>query len=182
MRTCAYALIAVGWATWLLPFILAHRNRGPATRVDRRARWGMLIQAVAYSALWQGKFWLRDIAWWQVFLSALFFLIAGLFSWTAASALGKQFRMEAALSSDHELVTSGPYKIVRHPVYSSMLCVLCGTGVIVTPASLMILSLCLFIIGTEIRVRVEERLLQSRFGEQFTDYSRRVSAYAPGIR
>jgi protein-S-isoprenylcysteine O-methyltransferase Ste14 len=40
----------------------------------------------------------------------------------------------------------------------------------------------LFAIGTEIRVRIEDRLLASRFGDQFLDYQRRVSAYIPFIR
>ena len=43
---------------------------------------------------------------------------------TGVGALGRQWRIDAGLNSDHELVQSGPYRIVRHPIYTSMLCLL----------------------------------------------------------
>jgi protein-S-isoprenylcysteine O-methyltransferase Ste14 len=60
-----------------------------------------------------------------------------------------------------------------------MLLVLCATGVIVTPWPLFLVSLIVFIIGTEIRVRTEEKLLASRFGEEFQEYKRTVPGYIP---
>ena len=82
-------------------------------------------------------------------------------------------------SDDHELITSGPYRFVRHPIYTSMLGVLLGTGSLVTPWWLFLPSLLLFIIGTEIRVRIEDHLLASQFGERFAEYQKRVPAYIP---
>jgi len=43
-------------------------------------------------------------------------------------------------------------------------------------------SVVLFFIGVEIRIRIEDALLASRFGETFRDYQRRVPAYLPFIR
>jgi protein-S-isoprenylcysteine O-methyltransferase Ste14 len=63
-----------------------------------------------------------------------------------------------------------------------MLCVLLGTGVVITPWWLLIVSLLFFFAGTEIRVRIEDRLLSSRFGGQFRDYRDRVPAYVPWVR
>ena len=63
-----------------------------------------------------------------------------------------------------------------------MLCILLGTGVLLTSLPLFLTSIVLFTVGTEIRVRVEDALLASRFGDQFRDYRRSVAAYIPFIR
>ena len=60
-----------------------------------------------------------------------------------------------------------------------MLVVLCATAVIITPWLLFLVSLVLFVAGTEIRVRTEEKLLASQFGDEFMDYKRAVPAYLP---
>ena len=63
----------------------------------------------------------------------VFFFLATLLSWTGARALGRQWRIDAGLSADHQLITSGPYRFVRHPIYTSMLSILLGTGFLITP-------------------------------------------------
>jgi len=111
------------------------------------------------------------------------FLAAGaLLSWTALRALGRQWRIDAGLSSDHELVRSGPYGLVRHPIYASMFCMFLGTGLMIALGWPFAAGFMLFVIGTEIRVRVEDSLLASRFGEQFRHYQRTVKAYIPLVR
>ena len=182
MPPYAYAILIAGWLTWLAPFLIAKRTRAPAGAVDRRARWGIMLEGVAYALLWQGKFWERPPAAWRLATSLAFFLLAAVLSWSATPALGRHWRVEAALSADHELVTTGPYGVVRHPIYASMLGVLLATGFMITPWWLFAPSLLVFIVGTEIRVRIEDRLLESRFAERFREYQRRVSAYIPGIR
>ena len=182
MPAYAYAILVVGWLLWLTPFLRARQSEKPAKQVDRRARWGILLVGVAYSLLGQSHFWERSPRPWQVAASIVLFLLASLLSWTGARALGRQWRIDAGLSSDHELVTSGPYRFVRHPIYTSMLGVLLGTGALITPWWLLLPSLLLFVIGTEIRVRIEDHLLASQFGEQFAGYKRRVPAYIPFIK
>jgi protein-S-isoprenylcysteine O-methyltransferase Ste14 len=63
-----------------------------------------------------------------------------------------------------------------------MLCMLLGTGFLITPLPLLVLGIAVFVAGTEIRVRSEDGLLHSRFGDQFRDYQRTVSAYVPFLR
>jgi protein-S-isoprenylcysteine O-methyltransferase Ste14 len=52
----------------------------------------------------------------------------------------------------------------------------------ITPLWLLLLAVLVFLVGTEIRVRVEDRLLSSRFAERFREYERSVSAYIPFLR
>jgi protein-S-isoprenylcysteine O-methyltransferase Ste14 len=63
-----------------------------------------------------------------------------------------------------------------------MFCLLLGTGFMITPPLLFLVAMILFICGTEIRVRIEDALLSSRFGDKFREYQRRVSAYIPLVR
>ena len=182
MPAYAYALLAVAWISWLTPFFLAQRQKQTARVVDRRARWGMLLMAIAYSLLWQGKFWLQPLPGWRIALGVLFLILASVLSWSGARALGRQWRMDAGLNSDHQLIRSGPYRFVRHPIYASMFSILLGTGFVLTSKWLFIAAVGVFITGAEIRVRVEDKLLGSHFGAEFQNYQHSVSAYIPFVR
>ena len=182
MTVFAYSVLAAGWLLWLAPFLLFNPKTGAAQKIDPRARWGILFIGIAYSALWQTHFWERSPALWQIALELPFFSLAATLSWTARRALGKQWRIEAGLNADHELITSGPYRILRHPIYTSMFCTLLGTGVLITPSWLLLISIAIFIAGTEIRVHVEDDLLSSHFGGRFEDYKQNVRAYIPFLR
>jgi protein-S-isoprenylcysteine O-methyltransferase Ste14 len=175
-------MLAVGWIVWFLPFPLNRWNFSVPQRRDNRARWGLALQLVAYSLLWQGHFWERSPGPWRTALAALFLILASTWSWTGVRALGRHLRFDAALSSDHQLVRSGAYRWLRHPIYTSMYCILLGTGFLFTPLPLFLASVVVFTAGTEIRVTVEDALLLSRFGDQFREYQRAVSAYIPFIR
>jgi protein-S-isoprenylcysteine O-methyltransferase Ste14 len=63
-----------------------------------------------------------------------------------------------------------------------MLCLLLGTGFLITPLPVLLLSVVPFMIGTEIRVRVEDALLAANFGESFQEYKRGVPAYIPFLK
>jgi protein-S-isoprenylcysteine O-methyltransferase Ste14 len=180
-RYC-YVTLASAWLVWFSPFVLRRKRPGKAQKMDVRARWGILLQFVAFSLLWQGRFWEQRPGFWRFALATSFLAAGCVLSWTAVGALGRQWRIDAGLNVDHQLIRSGPYSLVRHPIYTSMLCVFLGTGLIITPWFLFLAALVLFIAGTEIRVRTEDSLLASRFGEEFTNYKRYVPAYVPWLR
>jgi len=92
----------------------------------------------------------------RVVTSTAFFLLAAVLSWTATTALGHQWRIDAGLNPDHELVMTGPYRWVRHPIYTSMLGVLLASGLMVSSWWLLLISFLVFMAGTEIRVRIED--------------------------
>jgi protein-S-isoprenylcysteine O-methyltransferase Ste14 len=102
--------------------------------------------------------------------------------WQAVVHLGKQWRIQAGLYSDHELVRTGPYKVVRHPIYVALLGMLIGTGLVVSWWPIVILAGALFIAGMEIRIHAEDALLADRFGAAFEKYRATVAAYIPFLR
>jgi protein-S-isoprenylcysteine O-methyltransferase Ste14 len=86
------------------------------------------------------------------------------------------------LYEDHELVRTGPYAWVRHPIYASLLAMLLCTLLLLTPWQWSLAALVVFLAGTEIRVRTEDRLLASRFQDVFREYRKKVPAYVPFVR
>lgn len=175
----AYFLIVAGIVLWFYPFIPAHRKTPGASVVNRSSRWGVLLQLAAFTLMWQGHFWTRSLPWWRLAISITLFGLAIALSWTSSRALAGQLRIDAALGADHHLVRSGPYALVRNPIYTSMLLVDCATGIILTPWQLFAAALVLFFVGTQVRVRTEEKLLAERFGDEFRSYKRSVPAYIP---
>ncbi len=140
------------------------------------------MQCVGYSILWQSHFWEKSPEDWRTIVALCFFALACLLSWTAARSLGRQFRFDAAIDPAHTLVRAGPYRVIRHPIYTSMFCVLLATGIVVSPLKLLLASIAVFSAGTLIRMRIEDRLLEAQFGAEFLQYRRRVPGLLPFIK
>ena len=169
------------WVVWMLPFVLSKRPAasaasGPSRTLGHFADGTFIRGALAIPVL-------ADLPSGLAFGAGdCFPAVADVLSWTATRVLGKQWRVDAGLNAEHELITAGPYRIVRHPIYTSVLCMLWGTGFILLPLYLILIATIPALIGTEIRVRIEDGLLAARFGEQFDQYQRSVSAYIPFVR
>jgi protein-S-isoprenylcysteine O-methyltransferase Ste14 len=97
----------------------------------------------------------------------------------AARRLGKQWSIAARVVEGHELITDGPYAFVRNPIYAGMFGLLVATAIVYSRWYVLLPAAPLFLLGTSIRVRIEERLLREFFGEQFEEYARRVPALFP---
>jgi protein-S-isoprenylcysteine O-methyltransferase Ste14 len=176
---------SVFWAAWAYPFIFRapHKQKRESVTARGATLLGLVLEMIAYSIAFTFYFPMdiprNDL---RIAIALISGPIAGLLAWTSVTHLGRQFRITAGLYEDHELVTTGPYSIVRHPIYTSMLAILICTQSLLTPLRWAIPSLILFIAGTEIRVRAEDALLASRFGEKFQQYRKSVSAYIPFVR
>jgi protein-S-isoprenylcysteine O-methyltransferase Ste14 len=178
-----YIIVVVGVVLWMSPFVRTGWSTSATQSVDRRSRWGLVLELVGYTLMLQSRFWAMSPERWRVWASVVCFVIAVALSLTATRALGREhLRFDAAIGAEHELVRSGPYRLVRHPIYTSMLCVLWGVGFMAASPMLFVVATAVFLVGTEIRVRIEDQLLAARFGEQFEQYRRSTRAYLPLLR
>jgi len=100
---------------------------------------------------------------------------------TAVKTLGKEWSITARLVEGHKLATSGVYAHVRLPIYTGMFGMLLPTGIAYSKWISVVAAFIIFLIGTVIRVRSEERLLREAFGQRFDDYAMRVPAIVPGL-
>jgi protein-S-isoprenylcysteine O-methyltransferase Ste14 len=183
MTVLGSLVIVIGVIGWVLPFFLTGWSASAPQRLDRRARWGLGLEIAAYVLMLQGGLWATTPSRWRMLASVGCFVLANVLSWTSTRALGKRhLRFDAAIGANHELVQRGPYHLVRHPIYSSMLCILVGIGLMTAPPLLFVAATAVFLAGTEIRVRVEDSLLAARFGDEFRRYRRSTRAYVPLLR
>lgn len=96
----------------------------------------------------------------------------------AAVLLGPFLMHEAAIREDHVLIESGPYRFVRHPVYTGYLALLLGSGVASLNGCLLLLWPVSFV-GIRIQAASEERLLVARFGRDYERYAGRAGRLVP---
>ena len=99
----------------------------------------------------------------------------------AARTLGRQWSLVARVIDNHELVMQGPYAVVRNPIYLAMFGMLVATGLAVSRWQALIVATVVFLAGSAIRIRSEERLLREAFGRQFDEYASRVPALFPRV-
>lgn len=173
------------WFAWLYPFLFLapHRQHRQSITVAAPTRVGLLLECLAIFLAFILQRPADDPPAIVAQAAGVALGIASaVMAWHAVRHLGRQFRLHAGLYHDHELVRTGPYALVRHPIYSSLFGMLVCSLLIVTPWRWCVLPLALFIAGTEIRVRSEDSLLSSRFGAEFHDYRRHVRAYIPFVR
>jgi len=185
MHVIALIALVVFWFAWGYPFLFRspHNQKRHSVTVLAPTRMGLLLEGSAIFMAFAFRL-SPDTPPGELRLIPAFILgpIAAALSWTAVKHLGRQFRVHAGLYDDHEMVTTGPYAIVRHPIYTSLLAMLLCSLLILTPWEWAVVAVILFIIGTEIRVRTEDKLLASRFGEEFEAYRKKVRAYIPFVR
>lgn len=181
----AWVELIVCWIAWCTAFVKPSRKaKGQETAVRApSSRWGIGLVFISFALVWT---WLKPAGFQKSTASLVVSMILGpiavFLAWAAAHELGKQWRLEAALSTDHELVQTGPYRWVRHPIYTSMFGMLMATAAAYTWWPMWIAGGAAFIAGTEIRVRAEERLLEGHFQDRFRAYRSRVRAYIPFVR
>jgi protein-S-isoprenylcysteine O-methyltransferase Ste14 len=185
MQLLGWMIVMVSWLAWAYPFIFhaPHNQKRPSVTVIGPTRIGLLLESLAIFLAFVFHLPTEDaISPGRVLPALLLGPAAAVMAWKAITHLGKQFRVHAGLYHDHELVRTGPYSIVRHPIYTSLLAMLLCSSLVFTQWLWVAITTAIFIIGTEIRVRSEDALLESRFGEEFRQYQRQVSAYIPFIR
>lgn len=108
-------------------------------------------------------------------------LLAGMFfaGW-ARIFLGGNWSSNVTLKEDHTLIRSGPYRIVRHPIYTGLLVALLGTAIALGPLRCF-LGVILAAVAWKIKSITEERFMVQQFGDRYTHYRMQVKALVPYI-
>ena len=177
----------IGWILFGLIFIF--RKRWPRDKTKSRDPMsivGIVIQTSALFAVWmfpRRRYTILPLGYWFHFVTAILVTAIVIISvwtmWSAVRVLGRQWSLQARVLEDHKLVREGPYRFVRHPIYTGILGMIVAGGLAWTHWIGLAIALVLFGIGTAIRVRAEEKLLHEQFGAEFDDYKRDVPAVLP---
>jgi protein-S-isoprenylcysteine O-methyltransferase Ste14 len=185
----ALILVFLSWVVFALLFVL--RKKPPKAEEAKRAsvaKGGILLQSLGFALVGS----VHRAYWWpfpasnlgEIALAAVapgLALASNFWCLRAIQTLGKQWTFEARVIKGHELITSGPYAVVRNPIYLGMFGLMIATGLVFTTWWAMIIAVIIFLIGNQVRIRAEEQLLRETFGSQFDEYASRVPAFFPRL-
>jgi protein-S-isoprenylcysteine O-methyltransferase Ste14 len=103
--------------------------------------------------------------------------------WIAIAArreLGRNWSAQVRIAEDHALVRTGPYRYLRHPIYTGALCMYAGLAMI-SGTLHAVLGLVLVCLAYWRKIGLEERILEQHFGPEFKDYRRHSWAVIPRV-
>ena len=95
--------------------------------------------------------------------------------------LGRNWSDKVEIKTDHQLISTGPYARLRHPIYTGMLVGIAGTAIAVGERR-GIAAFLLLLTNYVIKARKEERILRQKFGAAFQEYERRTGFLVPRLR
>jgi protein-S-isoprenylcysteine O-methyltransferase Ste14 len=176
---CAFA------ATWLAA---ENHNLGRAPEERTRSWFGTaippaLIIVVVVNLAVPRTEW-RSLAFYAPpvrILGLVVLLAATAFTIWARLALGVMWSGAPAVKQEHKLRTSGPYSVTRHPIYTGMLGMLLGC-LLVSGGGRWIVPFPVFLVLLEIKLHIEERLMQAEFPDDYPRYRQRVPQLVPGLK
>ena len=161
-------------------------NLSAGVREDRSNRWVLAAFAIiglahAYLPAYTDRmdFWTIDgnaIRW----LGVALFAGGGVLRMWPVFVLGNRFSGLVAIQPGHTLVTSGIYGVIRHPSYLGMLVTTMGWA-LAFRSGVGLLLVALLVPPLVARIRAEETLLRSQFGDQYDAYRARTARLVPGV-
>jgi protein-S-isoprenylcysteine O-methyltransferase Ste14 len=177
------------WLTWVLYWWIASRDvKNDARRESLSSRLVYIVplvlaallfsvQNVRFAFLGQR---ILPLAEWTFWLGSL--LTAGglLFTVWARVHLGKNWSGTVTIKQGHELITSGPYALVRHPIYTGLLLAFLGSAIALGDWR-AVLAFVLAAAALLRKLVVEEHWMRQQFGDQYQAYSKRVAALVPFV-
>lgn len=126
--------------------------------------------------------WLYRHLWpsgmWSFWIGAAVTVAGLLFAIWARQHLGSNWSRSVTIKEGHELITTGPYAVVRHPIYTGILAGFLGTAIAVSQVR-GVVSFVLVFLAFWPKFRLEEEWMRSQFGETYASYARQTAALVP---
>jgi protein-S-isoprenylcysteine O-methyltransferase Ste14 len=183
-----FVIVLLCWLAFAAVFIFRKRPvQSLAHKRNNSFIAGIILQGAGYFFVWTFRRQLFthiiEIPLVAEILLALLTIILGvtsfLFLWSAIRVLGTHWSVAARTVEGHKLITTGPYAVVRHPIYTGLLGMLIATGLSLSQWEGLAAGVIFFVIGTQLRIKSEEQLLRETFGEEFERYTKHVPSFIP---
>jgi protein-S-isoprenylcysteine O-methyltransferase Ste14 len=175
------------WFGWAFYWWLTSRDVKETTRrepvLSRMAHLGPMLLGAAL--IWAPRLGVpaldaRFMPWapWQFWVGAAAAASGIAFAVQARRHIGRNWSAIVTLKQDHELVTSGPYALVRHPIYTGLLLGFLGSAFALGQWR-GLLAVAIVALALLRKYRLEERWMRERFGVVYDAYRARVKALVP---
>jgi protein-S-isoprenylcysteine O-methyltransferase Ste14 len=182
-------LIGLLWLLWALYWVIAACGVKPVRQREPMAsRLAFVVPSLLGALLLiighrlTGSLGARLIGGgWMRYGIALGLVVIGItFGIWARRTLGGNWSGTVTLKVDHELVQSGPYRWIRHPIYTGLLLAVLGTG-LAAGRLYGVVAFVLILLALLWKLRVEERWMRAEFGERYEQYRRSSWALIPFV-
>jgi protein-S-isoprenylcysteine O-methyltransferase Ste14 len=107
--------------------------------------------------------------------------LGAVFAIWARFYIGQNWSSAVSIKVGHQLIRTGPYAWVRHPIYSGLLLAMIGTA-IARREPRGFLAFALLLLAFVVKSRLEEGFMRKTFGEEYEEYSRATGALVPRVR
>jgi protein-S-isoprenylcysteine O-methyltransferase Ste14 len=182
------SVFGLAWTVWLLYWLIsAARVKATERRESARSRATYVLPTLLGASLFLGEEWPGWLALQVIPRGAashgvgVVLLMAGLgFACWARVSIGTNWSGNVTLKSGHELIRTGPYRWVRHPIYTGLIAALLGTA-IAQGAVRCLLGAAVIAAAFIYKLAVEERMLSERFKEEYDRYRKEVAALIPWV-
>ena len=115
---------------------------------------------------------------WIAWLGSALCAAGVLFAIWARRTIGKDWSAEVQIKEGHQLIRSGPYSHIRHPIYTGLLLATLGTALLIGEYRGLVAVL-MFFVGFTRKARKEESFLAAEFGPVFEEHRRHTGFYLP---
>lgn len=186
LNTSAAVLWSVLWAFWLIAAFTTKRTVQTQSRGSRFVQQVPVILAFFLlfgRSIW--PHWLHQRLFHKSDMTlqwlGLALTVAGIaFAIWARLWIGKNWSSNVTIKEQHELIQTGPYRFVRHPIYSGLLLAFLGTALLYGEVRGFI-GFPLVVLGWGLKLRTEESFMVQQFGNVYLDYKQRVKALVPFV-
>jgi len=187
------ALISMGSAMTISIFYRSKANR-QEDKIDTREEGKLIrtLRGILGLALWLSVLtYLINPAWmawaslslpvWVRWIGAVILVACVPLIYWVFSSLGKNVTPTVAIRREHSLVTHGPYRWVRHPLYTGASLAFIGLSLL---AANWFIAAVLLLVWPVIAMRtpIEEKRLIERFGDEYRNYMQRTGRYLPKLK
>ena len=188
--TLFYAyLFPAMWIAFVLYWTAMAKDLKPITRSEPRGSRlvRLILMIAAISLLWMhhGPIPILNcrflpFAEWTFWTGAAVTAAGLIFSVWARRHLGSNWSREVTVKQGHELIRTGPYAIVRHPIYTGLLIAFFGCAIARGEWGGLVAVVLVFI-ALWLKLSLEEKWMREQFGQAYDLYSRQVAALLPFV-
>lgn len=114
-------------------------------------------------------------------VGAALFTLGLALRWYSIWYLGRFFTVNVAIAADHQLIETGPYRVIRHPSYSGALMAFLGLGLCLHNWASVGMMVIPPLLAFSRRIRIEERALAQGLGDPYRDYMHRTKRLIPAV-
>jgi len=183
------SICSILWAAWILIWVCwalqskkTQHSESFASRMSYTAVSWLAIYCIFFGN-YLGHWWHSNIfvyrlwiGWVGVAIAVVGFAI----TFWARFTLGGNWSSNVTIKVEHELIRKGPYRCVRHPIYTGLMIAMAGTSIVFNQWRFLPATFFIWL-SFHIKLLKEEKFMRQTFGEGYTEYSRTTGAIFPRL-